>query len=72
LSVFIFILSLSIITPFFPSYASDNGISEEIVGFIFSANPLGAFIAALILGKIINEVTHFQTNLLFYRKIGSF
>lgn len=49
-------LSLSVITPFFPPHAISRGISEQIVGFIISANPVGAFFASIILGKILKEV----------------
>ena len=48
--------ALSVITPFFPPFAMDKGVSEEIVGFIISANPIGAFFASLTLGKILNDV----------------
>jgi hypothetical protein len=40
------------------------------VGFIFSANPLGAVIAALIVGKIITDVR--LKNRLVIRKIDLF
>jgi MFS family permease len=53
---FNFCLALSIISPFFPAFAESHGISQSIVGIIFSANPVGAVIAALTLGKILNEV----------------
>jgi hypothetical protein len=49
--------SLSVITPFFPPYAISKGIGEEIVGLIISANPIGAFFASLVLGKILNDVS---------------
>lgn len=49
-------LSLSVITPFFPPYAISRGVTEEVVGFIISANPIGAFFASIALGKILNEV----------------
>jgi MFS family permease len=53
---FIFSLALSIIAPFFPPFAEDKGISEDLVGLIYSANPIGAVVAAVILGKIVNDV----------------
>lgn len=56
-------LALSIIAPFFPPFAKDKGISEVIVGIIFSANPVGAIIATLILGKILTEVSIQDYNL---------
>jgi len=46
-----------LITPFFPPFAKEKGISEEVVRFIFSANPIGAFVSSLILGKIMTEVS---------------
>jgi len=49
--------ALSVISPFFPPFAREHGISEEIVGIIFISNPLGALIAAVILGKILSEVS---------------
>ena len=55
--------SLSIISPFFPPFAEEIGISKEVVGVIFSANPIGAVLAALIIGKIL-------TNVLMLYKIG--
>ena len=48
--------ALSVITPFFPPFAMSKGVSEEIVGLIISANPIGAFFASLTLGKILNDV----------------
>jgi hypothetical protein len=56
---FICCLALAIISPFFPPFAHHHGISEDVVGIIFSANPLGAIIASLILGKILTEVHYF-------------
>lgn len=50
-------IALSIIAPFFPTFADKEGISENIVGYIFSAHPLGQLIASLILGKMITRVT---------------
>lgn len=58
LGYFIFCLALSIISPFFPAFAKDKGISELMVGIIYAANPVGAVISALILGKILNEVLY--------------
>jgi MFS family permease len=47
---------MSIIAPFFPSFAKTKGIEEDVVGIIFAAHPLGQFIASLILGKLITHV----------------
>lgn len=55
---FICSLSMSIIAPFFPPYAKNKGISEFISGLIFSADPIGAMLTCLILGKILNDVQH--------------
>jgi len=49
-------VSKSIIAPFFPSFASEKGISDITVGIIISCNPIGSLFAALILGKIITKV----------------
>jgi MFS family permease len=57
---FICCLTLAIIAPFFPPYAKEKGIQEDIVGVIFSANPLGAIVASIILGKILTEVPRFE------------
>lgn len=54
--LFLMCSALSVITPFFPPFAIKKGISEEIVGFIIGANPIGAFFASLALGKILNDV----------------
>lgn len=43
--------AISIIAPFYPSEASQRGISEDIVGFVFAALPLGGFCFSLIFGK---------------------
>lgn len=48
--------SLSVITPFFPPFAEEVGVSEEVIGLIIGANPIGAFFASLALGKILNDV----------------
>jgi MFS family permease len=55
--IFLMCSSLSVVTPFFPPYAMEKGVSEEIVGLIISSNPIGAFFASLYLGKILDEVT---------------
>ena len=53
-------MALSIITPFFPPYAITKGISEDVIGIIFAANPFGAIIASIILGKILNDRNRFN------------
>lgn len=49
-------IAQSIISPFYPIFAHKRGVSEEMIGIIFSAQPIGIFIASLILGKIITKV----------------
>lgn len=56
-------ISLSIITPFFPLFAKTRGIPEDVIGFIFSAHPLGASVAAFIIGKIMNNVLYSKYSL---------
>lgn len=34
-------LAMSIIAPFFPSFAKSRDIEEDIIGIIFAAHPLG-------------------------------
>lgn len=58
-------LSLSVITPFFPPFAMERDVTEEVVGLIISANPIGAFFASLTLGKILNDKNRF-----FYMILG--
>jgi MFS family permease len=57
-------IALSLISPFFPPYAEEKGISSEVVGFIFSANPIGAVTASMVLGKILNQVTKLNLKVL--------
>lgn len=49
-------MGLSLITPFFPTFAIEKGVSQGIMGLIISSNPIGSFIAAPILGRLINNV----------------
>lgn len=53
LSNFICCQGLSIIAPFFPAFAKTYNVDEDIIGLIFSANPVGAIIASLIIGKLL-------------------
>ena len=48
--------ALSIIAPFFPTYAKDKGLDLDLIGYIFSLYPLGMLLGSLILGKIITDV----------------
>ena len=43
--------AISIIAPFYPAEAAKRGMSEDIVGFVFAALPLGGFFFSLIFGK---------------------
>lgn len=43
----------SILAPFYPSEASSKGVSQSIVGIIFSAHPICSFFFSLILGKMM-------------------
>lgn len=54
---FLMCSALSVVTPFFPPYAIEKGVTEEVVGLIISSNPIGAFFASLYLGKVLNDVT---------------
>jgi MFS family permease len=47
-------LGLSLITPFYPTYAERFDISKTLLGLIFAINPIGGFIASLIMGKLLN------------------
>jgi MFS family permease len=49
-------IGLSLITPFFPPFAYDKGISQSTMGYIIAANPLGSLSTSLLLGKTINDV----------------
>lgn len=62
---FISSISLAIVAPFFPPFAKDRGIDEDLIGLIFSAHPLGAALAALLVGKKLRNVLL----ILEYRKI---
>lgn len=49
-------LGLSLISPFYPTYAEKFKISQTILGLIFAINPIGGMIASLIVGKILTKV----------------
>jgi MFS family permease len=49
-------IGTSLITPFFPPFALEKGIHTNLLGFIISANPVGAFLSSIALGKLMNEV----------------
>lgn len=44
-------MAISVIAPFYPAEASRRGMSQDIVGFVFAALPLGGFFFSLIFGK---------------------
>ncbi|CAD8106107.1 unnamed protein product [Paramecium sonneborni] len=46
---------MSIIAPFYPQFAKSKELSEDIIGIVFAAHPLGQFISSLILGKLITH-----------------
>ncbi|CAD8187592.1 unnamed protein product [Paramecium octaurelia] len=46
---------MSIIAPFYPQFAKSKDLSEDIIGIVFAAHPLGQFISSLILGKVITH-----------------
>ncbi|KAM3143694.1 hypothetical protein pb186bvf_004190 [Paramecium bursaria] len=48
-------MSGSLITPFFPPYALSKGISKDVLGYIIAANPIGSFIASILIGKYLKE-----------------
>ncbi len=54
------VISVSIIAPFFPPLAEEKGFSAELTGLVLSSNPLGAFIASFILGKVMTKVGSFR------------
>jgi MFS family permease len=43
--------AISIIAPFYPTEAAKRGMTQDIVGFVFAALPLGGFFFSLIFGK---------------------
>jgi MFS family permease len=51
----------SVIAPFYPQVAGDKGVRSEIVGFIFSAYPIAAFITSPILGLFISKIGRKRT-----------
>jgi MFS family permease len=44
----------SILAPFYPGEALSKGVSQDVIGFIFSSHPLASFVFSLILGKMMN------------------
>ncbi|EGR27814.1 major facilitator superfamily protein, putative [Ichthyophthirius multifiliis] len=55
LGQFILNASNSVIAPFFPQMAERYGISQIVIGIIFSIQPVGNFIFSLVLGKQLSQ-----------------
>ncbi|CAD8093833.1 unnamed protein product [Paramecium primaurelia] len=55
-------LGLSVIAPFYPTYAEKFDVQGFLLGLIFAINPIGGILSSLIVGKILNRNN--QTNLL--------
>ncbi|CAD8201037.1 unnamed protein product [Paramecium pentaurelia] len=55
-------LGLSLIAPFYPTYAQKFDVTGSLLGLIFGINPIGGMLSSLIVGKILNNNN--QTNLL--------
>lgn len=49
-------LGLSLIAPFYPTYAEKFNLSNTLLGLIFAISPIGGFISSLIVGKLLNNV----------------
>lgn len=49
-------LGLSLIAPFYPTYAQKFDVTGSLLGLIFGINPIGGMLSALIVGKILNNV----------------
>ncbi|CAD8170359.1 unnamed protein product [Paramecium octaurelia] len=48
-------LGLSLIAPFYPTYAEKFDVSGSLLGLIFGINPIGGILSSLIVGKILNK-----------------
>ncbi|CAK57001.1 unnamed protein product (macronuclear) [Paramecium tetraurelia] len=55
-------LGLSLIAPFYPTYALKFDVKGSLLGLIFGINPIGGMLSSLIVGKILNNKN--QTTLL--------
>lgn len=51
----------SVIAPFYPQVAGQKGVRSEIVGIIFSAYPIAAFMTSPILGLFISKIGRKRT-----------
>lgn len=45
----------SILAPFYPDEAIAKGVSKDVIGLIFSSDPLASFFFSLALGKMMNK-----------------
>jgi MFS family permease len=45
----------SLLVPFFPFVARNKGVSEPIIGLIFSIAYLGSFLSSVIIGKMLHR-----------------
>jgi predicted MFS family arabinose efflux permease len=43
----------SILVPLYPPLAKEKGISDSVIGYIFSLYPVGGFIVSIILGSFM-------------------
>lgn len=55
LGVFITNANTSFMSAFFPDFAGEKGVGLDGVGIIFSAEPVGALICSLFLGKLMSK-----------------
>ncbi len=53
--VFLTNANTSFMSAFFPSFAEGQGVGLDGVGIIFSAEPVGALICSLMLGRMMNK-----------------
>lgn len=49
-------ITVSVIAPFFPPMAEEKGLSEQTVGLVLAANPIGAFVASILLARFLTKV----------------
>ena len=56
LAVFIVCIAFTVISPFFSKVAIDQGVSESLIGFIFSATPVSSLFLSLFLSKFMQNI----------------
>jgi hypothetical protein len=49
-------ITVSVIAPFYPPMAELKGLGTETVGLVLAANPIGAFLASILLAKFLTRV----------------